>query len=353
MLNASTAKLMAYVGTFVFAIAFGIAAAEVRLHRAGESNNPKVQPPSQSSVSIATTTIDDALIDLSFRDSRTLFGAGTFAGLQRSNDLGRTWLRLKVDTGGWLLRHVDFVDDQTGWAAGDTILMRTEDGGETWTRRDLPGWLHHAEIDFVDRSVGYIAACDGSRRDHACIGNKILKTVDGGRTWRTVYKDDSSYTVFQLKAIDRDTVFVLNGGDSVRRTIDGGATWQSTYRNRNAAQKMAVSPDSVIWLAGEGSLLRSFDKGLTWQHPPELPPDFLSEKWHAIGFSSTGLGVVGGDGRCVGVTPDSGRSWKKYCSAKIEFGLMFDVEIQGDRAVIASSSSSEHDSISRLGLVID
>jgi photosystem II stability/assembly factor-like uncharacterized protein len=353
MLNSSAGRWAVYVATFFFAFGFGIAVAEVRLRTVGESNEIKVRPVVQPSVSITTTTLDAAFTDIAFRGDSTLFGAGSFAGLQRSNDLGHTWSRINIDTGGWLIRTVDFVDDQTGWAAGDHTLMKTEDGGETWTRRNFPGWLHNAEIDFVDRNVGYTAATDCSPKNDQCTGMKVMKTVDGGQTWRTVYQDASYVTVFQVKAIDRDTAFVLSGGSVVRRTIDGGTTWEVTYNNRNAAYKMASSPDGVIWLSGEHSLMRSVDKGLTWQNPAQLSPGFLSEKWHAIGFSATRLGVVAGDGSCIGITFDSGRSWSKYCSDKIKFGLMFDIEIHENRAIISSSSDTAHDSISRLRLVID
>jgi photosystem II stability/assembly factor-like uncharacterized protein len=315
-------------------------------------------PPSRKAaelegIPIVTKTVDEAITDLSYAGPLTIFGAALFAGLQRSDDGGATWARVDVDTEGWLVNHVDFVDEKAGWAAGDYVLLKTENGGATWTRSKFPVWMHHIDIDFVDRSTGYVAGSTGGcdrGMVNCTYGSVILKTIDGGKSWRKIYSDDDQSTVFQLKAINQNLVFVLYNASIVRRTVNGGKDWEVTYKNRNSAFQIAGSWDGVVWLAGEHSLLKSYDRGQTWIQPAELLPGLNEQKWHAIEFSPEGIGVVGSDGSCIGITQDHGQTWSGYCSPLIKFGLMFDIAISGKNVRIASSSNTAHDSISHISL---
>jgi photosystem II stability/assembly factor-like uncharacterized protein len=240
------------------------------------------------------------------------------------------------------------VNSKTGWVAGDSVMLKTTDGGATWEKIKSPRYLHYIDIDFVDEAIGYAAGGTGvcSRLTDECTyGTDVYKTTDGGESWKRVYSDNTSVTVFQLKAINRYTVFVLNNADSVRRTIDGGKTWQLTYVNRNKAQQIAVSPDGVIWLAGEKSLLRSADRGVTWATPNDLPSNFADQNWHAIDFSDEGYGVIASDGSHLGVTLDGGRTWTDLSSPRIHFGLVFHVAIRGENVLLSASADSNSDTI--------
>jgi photosystem II stability/assembly factor-like uncharacterized protein len=120
------------------------------------------------------------------------------------------------------------------------------------------------------------------------------------------------------------------------------------YENHNAAIEISAAPDGTLWIVGEGNLLKSDDQGYTWVRPVSLDPWFNEQNWKAITFAPDGTGVIAGDASCVGVTRDGGANWSAYCSDKVKFGLMFDIAIKGESIVIASSSDTAHDSISRL-----
>ena len=57
------------------------------------------------------------------------------------------------------LREVYFVDDLHGWAIGDNaVIIATTDGGETWTKQDLPisDFVNLYKIQFVNIQNGFI-----------------------------------------------------------------------------------------------------------------------------------------------------------------------------------------------------
>lgn len=109
---------------------------------------------------------------------------------------GALQLLASADGGAsWSLRgtpaadHVDFVDAENGWAAalGAPTIWRSSDGGSTWTavRTDLAVDTANGHINgftFVDRSLAFASRFDTRKRQIS----EVLKTTDGGRTWRAI-----------------------------------------------------------------------------------------------------------------------------------------------------------------------
>ena len=70
------------------------------------------------------------------------------------------------------------------WVAGGTSLYVTSDGGQRWTKimpkittNRISTFTH---LDFVSDEIGWAT---GSADDHPTV---LLKTVDGGRTWTEI-----------------------------------------------------------------------------------------------------------------------------------------------------------------------
>ena len=67
-----------------------------------------------------------------------------------------------------------FVDPSVGWAVGDGgTIVKTTNGGTTWTAQDSGTTDGLCSVDFVNASTGW-AVGDGG---------VILKTANGGTTW--------------------------------------------------------------------------------------------------------------------------------------------------------------------------
>jgi photosystem II stability/assembly factor-like uncharacterized protein len=68
-------------------------------------------------------------------------------------------------------------DSLHGFAAedGTGILYTTSDGGKSWSKSTLAG-LKFSQLDFISQLIGW-AISDGY----------LVKTVDGGKNWRTIY----------------------------------------------------------------------------------------------------------------------------------------------------------------------
>ena len=94
--------------------------------------------------------------------------------LYRSDDEGRSWKAVPVIPSGRLLA-LSVLDPRHWWLETPNYLLRTADGGRSWTAIRLEGF-DPKSIVFATPSVGYARGFEGG----------LYRTRDGGRTWRFV-----------------------------------------------------------------------------------------------------------------------------------------------------------------------
>ncbi|MEV0595636.1 WD40/YVTN/BNR-like repeat-containing protein [Nonomuraea cavernae] len=174
----------------------------------------------------------------------------------------------------------------------------------------------------VSRDVVWASGSEGT----------VLRTVDGGRSWRDVSPPGTDTLQFRdVEAFDADRAVVLSigeGADSrVYRTDDGGRTWTETFRNDEprAFYDCMAFFDRRHGLAmsdpvdGRFRILATDDGGRSWR---VLPPDGMPEALPGeAGFAASGQCLVTAGGRDVWLASggadrsrvfhsgDRGRTW--------------------------------------------
>jgi photosystem II stability/assembly factor-like uncharacterized protein len=151
-------------------------------------------------------------------------------------------------------RGLSVVDDQTIWVSGSRgTVARSTDGGKTFTYNQLKGY---EKSDFRD-----IEAFDDKRAIIMSSGTPayILKTIDGGQTWKEVYKNTD--TAYFLDAMDfwDDKRGILVGDPIIGhfvllQTKDGGETWQELDTSQTPE---AIEGEAVF--AASGTSLRCWN----------------------------------------------------------------------------------------------
>jgi photosystem II stability/assembly factor-like uncharacterized protein len=72
------------------------------------------------------------------------------------------------------LHSVRFINDTTGFVVSDSgTILKTTDGGSTWTAHNVPVSMFLTSVYFIDADTGYAAGASGA----------ILKTTNGGTNW--------------------------------------------------------------------------------------------------------------------------------------------------------------------------
>ena len=180
------------------------------------------------------------------------------------------------------LRGVSAVSDRVAWASGaDSAVLRTIDGGATWKKLPVTAdALDFRDIDAIDDRTAFVLS----------IGNgpasRIYKTTDGGATWMLQFKNDDPKAFYDAMSFwDPNHGIVI--GDSIdgqfciMTTENGGRSWV-----RVAANDLPLALENEGAFAASGTNIALFGKSHAW-----------------IG---TGAGVKA---RVLSTT-DRGRTWK-------------------------------------------
>ncbi|MFD3554599.1 WD40/YVTN/BNR-like repeat-containing protein [Streptomyces goshikiensis] len=177
----------------------------------------------------------------------------------------------------------------------------------------------------VSRSTAWVAGSKGT----------VLRTVDGGRSWRDVSPPGAVAEGLELRDIEafdarRAVALSIGEGEASRvlRTEDGGATWSEAFRNPDprAFYDCLTFFDSRHGLAmsdpvdGKFRILSTDDGGRSWEVLPATGmPDALPGE---AGFAASGQCLVSAGSRDVWLatgggavsrvlhSADRGRTWK-------------------------------------------
>ena len=220
--------------------------------------------------------------------------------LYLSDNGGVSWRKVTLPIGG--AQGISFVDEMHGWIVTYGAVLKSEDGGETWSQIGKPTKYPLSVVKFINLQVGYAAG--GAER-----GCQIFRTSDGGKTWTKIYENFEGGTVFDLEALDQETVIGAINDAFLLRSEDSGTTWQKIEIGIRGASALAVGPGSIVWLVGRrASFCYSIDKGRTWE-PVVLPNSSMNTDWISIAFSSAQRGVAVGKKGVIVVSDDGGKSW--------------------------------------------
>ena len=217
--------------------------------------------------------------------------------LYQTRDGGQTWT--PVNIGGAVVEGVCAIDilktvaiqqgelisrtviHAAGRVGGPARLLRSTDGGETWSLIDLGA---HAgmilDVKFLDANTGFVFA--GSSSDIEQSEALILKTRDGGKSWREVFRSGrklenswkgafvnalTGYATVQTYDPSREQQVVV-------KTVDGGETWQELMLVENAKARqfgIGFATTEVGWVGTSVGGFETRDGGATWAPVPLAP----------------------------------------------------------------------------------
>lgn len=132
-----------------------------------------------------------------------------------SGDGGQTW-NVQL-SGPSNIMAVDVLDSQHGWGVGDGGLIHTEDGGAHWVTWSNQGL---SSIQFITSKIGWgVEAAQG----HPEGLGSLMRSDDGGKTWTRQSPEVNSVC---FTSEDRGwAAGPHEAGAALFRTDDAGATW--------------------------------------------------------------------------------------------------------------------------------
>jgi photosystem II stability/assembly factor-like uncharacterized protein len=151
----------------------------------------------------------------------------------RTTNAGKTWSKLELAPER--IYALEVVAHHL-WActAGKNGLEHSTDDGVSWSAvRDahLDGtrWLSSA---FVDEHDGWVLSA-----------RKLLKTTDGGASWSPVNAPDTLDSFRQLVRFSSSVAWVLTANGAHWRSLDGGESWSAVAIDEHALPEVVALPD--------------------------------------------------------------------------------------------------------------
>jgi photosystem II stability/assembly factor-like uncharacterized protein len=178
---------------------------------------------------------------------------------------------LHLDSAGGLANCMVHAGGRVG---GPAMLLRSFDGGETWRVIDLSAQAGMIlDVKFFDPDTGFVCAATDKAIEQASAS--ILRTLDGGRSWTEVYRSSRRPEIcwkmsFPSRRVGYATV-QNNGDDSSRRvvikTTDGGASWRELDLVDDVdAREYGVGflTEQIGWVGASTAGFQTTDGGRTW-----------------------------------------------------------------------------------------
>ncbi len=203
------------------------------------------------------------------------YAAGDFGTLLRTDDGGRSWTGVPTGITANLAR-IRALDQNTVVIGSGCVLRRSDDGGTTFHRLPFtssetgcPAGI--ASLYFPSPQIGYLMLSDGT----------VVRTANGGSSFsgRTAVPGTAATTPAGAPATPTDIVFTGpdtgfattkgTDGGNVYRTTDGGSTWVPRAHVGAGLNSLYFPDPGVGYAVGDGNtVLKTTDGGDTFGPKP-------------------------------------------------------------------------------------
>jgi len=241
---------------------------------------------------------ENTLCSIHFVDPLNGWAVGEEGTILHTADGGKTWEKQSSPVPFYLMK-VYFATSSKGWIVGErTHILSTVDGGKTWN-------IQFKDEDFILKSVSF---CDPFHGWAVGEYGFIYHTKDGGATWKrqaglfdiseTTGDVEGGNFLFDVTAVDPQTAWAVGIDGYVIRTLDGGKTWKEVKTDAPKTQFFCVASNqgSTVLIGGNGTFLISTDNGKTWKNPKFEPPIIYGWLYGIARRASTEFVAVGWDG---------------------------------------------------------
>jgi photosystem II stability/assembly factor-like uncharacterized protein len=192
-------------------------------------------------------------------------GSGILAqgthSLYKSNDGGSTWFALNTP----LITTISALNKETVYVGSSKGMGKTVNGGTNWFPIGL-GSHQIIQVQAVDFNTVYAI----TTAPYLINGGNLYKTQDAGHHWNKIYSSNWSAPI-TFYAVNKDVVYVglkrgLMSKSKLIKTIDGGNSWSTVFvgeGNTRFKQIYAVD-EHKVFLATSTGIYKTLNGGISW-----------------------------------------------------------------------------------------
>jgi photosystem II stability/assembly factor-like uncharacterized protein len=210
-------------------------------------------------------------------------------------DGGVSWTQVTLPPGA-RVTSVHFVDSTNAYAIGPETVLRSIDGGATWTARPVAAGKSFNSIDCATPLECILTVT---------AGNQMVKTTDGGAT--ASVKTTSSSLIYGASYASATQIVAVGDTGSTVLSSDGGATFAPSSADIGGEySRLRSGPGGLVLAPGsKGNLAASADGGQSWRVLATLTSAELAD----VAFSTPQIGYALDVGGGLQQTNNGGVSW--------------------------------------------
>jgi photosystem II stability/assembly factor-like uncharacterized protein len=261
-----------------------------------------------------------------------------------SADGGDNWVRQGIGSTALreiMLQDIWAIDENNVWAVGSNKIIRTINGGQTWTSVQVP-------FDVTGRDLCSISIFNKTNIWISGSNGTVYNSNDNGNSWTmcdTTFFNHAS--LHGINAISQNKIFVTGGIGAIGNlrgysayTLDGGTTWDSIVpaNNYNEHEWIGVcsSGNTTVVYGTRANYIVSTDGGTTWTNGyiPKTGGTKGADINHLIMLDSqTWWGAF--DMGAIFITLDGGANWTRQPTVGLSQYFMLGIDAWDSQLAIA------------------
>jgi photosystem II stability/assembly factor-like uncharacterized protein len=180
---------------------------------------------------------------------------------------------------------------------GDGIVLKTTDGGSTWSKISADTIPGLKAVCFTSVDVGYAGGYQ----------NFLMKTTDGGSTWTKIVIDSKLWYFNNIEFWDSDNGIVVSYPSVIYRTSDAGMTWGPCFGLKHSVEDLCYADATTLFLVGgDERIYKSTNSGFFWH---EIDSGAALHTYLGVEFYNINYGIVTGEDGKIVVTTNGGIDW--------------------------------------------
>lgn len=145
-----------------------------------------------------------------------ILGVGVNGIIMKSINAGKTWEKYEGFSFVNFLYSIACINDNTYYACGQVgKIVKTTNGGQSWTETDLPLNNDLRKIYFLNENVGFAGGTYGT----------LVKTTNGGDSWSTI-RTGLRFPIMEIHFFNSSLGYIVTTAGEIAKTTNAGETWE-------------------------------------------------------------------------------------------------------------------------------
>jgi photosystem II stability/assembly factor-like uncharacterized protein len=245
----------------------------------------------------------------------------------------------------WESVAMQFLDEYTGFILKENRhIVKTTDGGQSW-RTVLDPVAFNARnrvggISFPTNQIGYAWMSLNDYPEYY-----VYKTTDGGESWFQVKSlNGPGYISGNMAFFDENTGIIAGPQRWMKRTTNGGIDWDTVFNfhsfpshlTKKDFKDIFIVNENKAWVVGIGFICYTTDKGLNWYYVNHNI-NGIDSSFYTVNFFGDTLGYVACYDGTILKTTDGGLTWTSDLSLKNSAIIFSSAINQNGRAFFGTS----------------